>query len=103
MSIKNIFSAKGAIEKAVDVIDKVVPDTKQKTELKFEIYKIIASSAVAKYVRALLALMFFVVWLFFPEKLEGREKQAEYMLYAVAAYYFLVDKAFDKSFSKIKK
>lgn len=100
MNIKGLFSGSGAIEKAVDVIDKVVPDTQQKNQLKFEIYRIIASSQVAKYVRALLAVMFFVVWLFFPEKLDGRERMAEYMLYAIAAYYFLIDKAFDKTLSK---
>ena len=95
MNIKSLFSGKGAIEKAVDVIDKVVPDVKQKNELKFEIYKIIASSMVAKYVRAALALMFFAVWLFFPEKLEGREEMSKYMLAAIAGYYFIVDRGFN--------
>ena len=95
MNIKGLFSAKGAIEKAVGVIDKVVPDVKQKNELKFEIYKIIASSAIAKWVRALLAIMFFVVWLFFPEKMEGREDMSKYMLYAIAGYYFLIDRGFN--------
>lgn len=95
MNIKGLFSAKGAIEKAVAVIDKVVPDVKQKNELKFEIYKIIASSMVAKWVRALLAIMFFVVWLFFPEKMEGREDMSKYMLYAIAGYYFIIDRGFN--------
>ena len=95
MSIKSLFSASGVIEKAVDVIDKVVPDGKQKNELKFEIYKIIASSMVAKWVRALIAIMFFAVWLFFPEKIEGREDMVKYMLYAIAGYYFLVDRGFN--------
>ena len=95
MDIKGLFSAKGAIEEAVDVIEKVVPDTTQKNELKFEIYKIIASSMVAKYVRAALALMFFVVFLFFPEKLDGREEMSKYMLAAIAGYYYIIDRGFN--------
>lgn len=96
MNLKGIFSGKGTVGKVVDVIDKVVPDAQQKNQLKFEIYKIIASSMVAKYVRALIALMFVSVWLFFPEKLEGREKLTEYMLYAIAGYYFLIDRGLNK-------
>ena len=95
MNLKGLFSGKGIIAKAVDVIEKVVPDVQQKNELKFEIYKIIASSEVAKYVRALIALMFFVVWLFFPEKIAGREEMVKYMLYAIAGYYFIVDRGFN--------
>lgn len=92
MNIKGLLSGKGAIGKAIDVIEKVVPDVTQKNKLKFEIYQIIASSMVAKYVRAVLAIMFFAVWLFFPEKLEGREEMTKYMLYAIAGYYYIVDR-----------
>lgn len=100
MNIKSLLNASGVLDKAIEVIDKVVQDKTQKTELKFEIYKIIAASQVAKYVRAIIALLFVVVWLFFPEHFDGREEMSKYFLYAVVAYYFLVDKAFDKMISK---
>ena len=95
MDIKNLFSGKGLIEKAVTVIDKLIPDKTQANSLKFEIYKIIASSQIAKYVRALIAIMFFTVWLFFPEKLAGREEMTKYMIFAIAGYYFIVDRGLD--------
>lgn len=97
MDLKGLFKAGGLGEKVINVVEKVVPDTQQKNELKFELYKIIVSSMVAKYVRALLAVMFFTVWLFFPEKMEGREEVTKYLMYAIAGYYFLVDRAFNKA------
>lgn len=100
MNVLSLFTKGGAVNKAIDVIDKTVLDKTQATQAKFEVYQIIAASSVAKYVRALIAVLFVVVWLFFPEKFEGREKMSEYFLYAVVAFYFLVDKAADKIFSR---
>ena len=91
MNIKNLFSGKTIVDKTLGIIDKVVLDKTQAASLKFEIHRIIASSNVAKYVRAVIAVLVVVVWLFFPEKFEGREKLSEYLLYAIAGYYYLVD------------
>lgn len=96
MNIKNLFSGNGTIDKVIDVIEKVVPDAAQKSQAKFEIYKIIASNMVAKWVRAIITLMFFIVWLFFPEKLTGREEMVKYMIYAIAGYYFIIDRSMNQ-------
>lgn len=97
--LKRLLGDGGMGEKVINVIEKVVPDSGQKNALKFELYKIIVSSMVAKYVRAAIAIMFFSVWLFFPEKFEDRENIADYMLMAIAGYYFVVD----RSLNRVKK
>lgn len=99
MNLKELFSGNGTIDKVVGIIDKVVPDVAAKNEAKFEIYKIISSNMIAKWVRAILALMFISVWLFFPEKLTGREEMTKYVMMAIVGYYFIVD----RSMNRIKK
>jgi hypothetical protein len=87
---------KNTVEKSLELIDKVVPDTEKRTELKFEIYRIIVSNQIARWVRAIIALMFFVTWLYFPENLKGKGNETEYIIWAILGYYYLVDKTLNR-------
>ena len=66
----DIFKKGGAVEKAIEIVDKAVVDKDKAKELKLDIIKIMASqqSPITRYVRAALAIMFMTVWLWFPEK-----------------------------------
>lgn len=96
--IADIFKKGGIADKAVDLVDKMVPDKDKASELKMELIKLIASqqSPITRYVRAVLAIMFMVVWLFFPENFQGREDTTRYVLYGIIGFYFLADFAIDK-------
>lgn len=98
MKIGDLFKGGGIVDKVVDMVDKIVPDKQKAAELKMKLIKLIVSqqSPIAPYVRGLIALLFMVVWLFFPEKFVGREDSARYILYAICLFYFMADIAIDK-------
>jgi hypothetical protein len=102
MSWLSIFKKGGAVDRALDVVDKAVVDKDKAKEVKLEIIKIMASqqSPITRYVRAILAIMFFTVWLFFPENMVGREESTKYVLYGLISFYFLADFTIDKWKSK---
>lgn len=98
MNWLNIFKKGGAIEKAIDIVDKSVEDKDKAKEIKLKLIQIMASqqSPITRYVRAIIAIMFMTVWLFFPEKMEGREEAVKYVLYGIIGFYFLADFTIDK-------
>ena len=102
MSWLNIFKKGGAVEKAIDIVDKAVVDKDKAKEVKLEIIKLMATqqSPITRYVRAILAIMFMTVWLFFPENMVGREEATKYVLYGIIGFYFLADFTIDKWKSK---
>jgi len=98
MSWLNIFKKGGAVEKAIDIVDKSIVDKDKAKEVKLELIKVMASqqSPITRYVRAILAIMFMAVWLFFPENMAGREEATKYVLYGIIGFYFLADFTIDK-------
>ena len=98
MSWLNIFKKGGAVEKAIDIVDKSVIDKDEAAKLKMKLIELMASqqSPITRYVRAAIALLFMIVWLFFPDNMEGRDETVKYIIYAIFGFYFLADFAIDK-------
>ena len=98
----SIFKKGGPVDKAIEIVDKAVVDKDKAKEIKLELIKVMASnqSPITRYVRAILAIMFMTVWLFFPENMVGRDEAVKYVLYGIIGFYFLADFTIDKWKSK---
>jgi predicted RND superfamily exporter protein len=96
MNIKKYLVSKNSINKAEELIEAIVKDEQQKSKLKYEIFKLLMSTHIAKYVRALIALMFVIVWLFLPENIESNQDIAKYLMLGIVSFYFLLDVGIDR-------
>ena len=98
MKLREIFKKDGLVDKITGIVDKAVPDKEKAAELKMELIKVIASvqGKVAPYVRAVIAVQFMTVWLWFPEKFANRSESERYVLYGIIGFYFLADFTIDK-------
>ena len=98
MKLKEILKVGGLVDKVIGIVDKTIVDKGKASELKMELIKLIAAnqSPITRYVRAVIAIMFMVVWLFFPENFAGREDTTRYVLYGIVGFYFLADFTIDK-------
>jgi len=96
--LSSLFKKGGAVEKGMNIVDQAVEDKDKANELKMKLIQLMAAqqSPITRYVRAILAIMFMAVWLFFPEKMEGREEATRYVLYGIIGFYFLADFTIDK-------
>jgi hypothetical protein len=96
--LSGLFKKGGAVDKAINIVDKAVPDKDKANELKMKLIELMASqqSPITRYVRAIIAIMFMVVWLFFPDNMEGRDEMTKYIIYAIFGFYFLADFTIDK-------
>jgi hypothetical protein len=94
----DIFKKGGFADKVTDIVGKAIPDKDKASELKMQLIALMAAQQgkIAPYVRAILSILIFTVWLFFPEKMVGREETTRYIIYAIISFYFLADLAIDK-------
>lgn len=77
------------VDKITDVVEKAVPDKDKRNELIYNISLVLMQSEVAKYVRAVLAILTAVSCLFLGDKMTIDADTQKYILMAVFGFYFL--------------
>ncbi len=90
MKVLNFLNKKdGIASKVTAIVDKSITDKDKKAELVYNILTLIMQSEVAKWVRAMLAILIVVACLFFGNEVTLEADKQFILLSSVTGFYFL--------------
>ncbi len=75
-------------EQIAGIADKAIVDKDKRAEFLFQVRMIMLNSQIAKYIRAVLAIIVTVSVMFFADRLTIDTETQKYLLYAVFMFYF---------------